>query len=71
MNRVNPKKLHNSKWTAAESRDKEKHFLVTDVILDADGHPQACILEAVISRREIRLDWRDLRDARRWRMGWL
>ena len=71
MNRVNPKKLQHSKWTAVQPRNKEKHFLVTDVILDAEGHPQDCILEAVLSRREIQLDWRELKDAGQWRMGWL
>ena len=71
MNPVNPKKLHHSKWTAVQPRNKEKHFLVTDVILDADGHPQTCSLEAVLSRREIRLDWRELEDSTRWRIGWL
>jgi tryptophan-rich hypothetical protein len=70
LNRVNPKKLHHSKWTAVEPRDREKHFLVTDVTLDADGHPQACVLEAVLSRREIQLDWRELKDAARWLAGW-
>ncbi len=70
MNRVNPKKLHHSKWTAVEPRHREKHFLVTDVILDTDGHPKACILEAVLSRREIQLDWRELKDAARWLTGW-
>lgn len=28
----NPKRLLMSKWTAVETRDKEKHFLVTKVI---------------------------------------
>lgn len=71
MNRINPKKLHHSKWTAVQPQNKEKHFLVTDVVLDAAGHPQACILEAVLSRREMRLDWRELKDEERWRVGWL
>ena len=71
MNPVSPKKLHHSKWTAVQPHHREKHFLVTDVILDADGHPRTCILEAVLSRRELRLDWRELRDAGQWAMGWL
>jgi len=31
MNRINPKKLQHSKWTAVQPRNKEKHFLVTAV----------------------------------------
>ena len=34
MNRVSPKKLLHSKWTAVEPRNREKHFLVTRVITD-------------------------------------
>jgi tryptophan-rich hypothetical protein len=70
MNRINPKKLHHSKWTAVQPRDKEKHFLVTDVRCDAAGHPQTCILEAVHSHREIELPWRELKDVESWRAGW-
>ena len=70
MNPVNPKKLMHSKWTATEPRRREKHFLVTDVLCDEDGTPQTCVLEAVHSRREAVIDWRELRDAQRWRIGW-
>ena len=70
MNRVNPKKLLQSKWTAAVPRDREKHWLVTDVRCDAAGVPQTCILEAVHSHREIELDWRDLKRTEQWKVGW-
>lgn len=70
MNPVNPKKLMNSKWTALRPRHREKHFLVTDVYLDDAGLPLTCLLEAVHSRREVELDWRDLKDAQQWRIGW-
>ena len=70
MNRVNPKKLLNGKWTAAKPKNREKHWLVTDVHCDAAGVPQRCTLEAVHSRREIEIDWRELKDAERWRLGW-
>lgn len=70
MNPVNPKKLMNSKWTALRPRHREKHFLVTDVHLDDAGLPLTCLLEAVHSRREVELDWRDLKDAQQWRIGW-
>lgn len=70
MNRINPRKLQQSKWTAVTPRDREKHFLVTRVICDAAGVPQRCILEAVHSKREQELDWHELQDAAQWRFGW-
>lgn len=70
MNRINPRKLALSKWTAVKPRNKEKHFLVTAVHCDAAGVPQTCVLEAVYSRRETELDWRELRDADKWVTGW-
>ena len=70
MNPVNPKKLKHSKWTAVRPRNREKHFIVTDVHLDAAGHPRTCVLEAVHGRRELELDWRELKDDERWRTGW-
>lgn len=69
-NRVNPKKLLHSKWTAASPRNREKHFVVSAVRSDESGRPATCVLEAVHSRREFELDWRELRDADRWRTGW-
>jgi tryptophan-rich hypothetical protein len=71
MNRISPKKLLNSKWTAAQPRNKEKHFLVTAVNEDADGHPETVTVEAVHSHREIELDWRELKDLDKWRVGWV
>lgn len=70
MNRVHPKKLLNSKWTARKPVGREKHFLVTEVDFDDDGNVVACTLEAVLSKRESAIDWRDLTDATRWRQGW-
>jgi tryptophan-rich hypothetical protein len=71
VNRIQPKKLLHSKWTAAEPRDRQKHFLVTKVLVDEEGVPQTCVLEAVHSRREFELPWRALEDEQRWRIGWL
>jgi len=70
MNRINPKKLPQSKWTAVTPRNKEKHFLVTEIRLDEAGVPQTCILEAVHSHRETELDWRELKKTEHWLMGW-
>lgn len=69
-NRIHPGKLQQSKWTAVQPRNREKHFLVTEVLCDEAGVPQRCVLEAVHSRREITLDWRKLKDSTHWQMGW-
>jgi tryptophan-rich hypothetical protein len=70
MNHLHPKKLLQSKWTAVQPRNKEKHFMVIDVICDVDDVPQRCVLQAVHSRRDIEIDWRELRQCEQWRMGW-
>ena len=67
---INPEKLINSKWTAVVPADKEKHFLVTELVRDDQGLPVACILEAVYTRRESTLDWHELQDPARWLQGW-
>ncbi len=71
VNPISPKKLLHTKWTAAQPAKKEKHFLVTAVHEDAEGNPQSVTLEAVHSKREQKLDWRELKDAARWRQGWV
>ncbi len=70
MNRITPKKLLNSKWTAVHPRNREKHFLVTDVEFDEDGVVILCLLEAVISRRSESIDWQDLKNPSVWTHGW-
>lgn len=70
MSRINTKKLLQSKWTAVQARNREKHFLITAVRFDEAGHLQTCILEAVHSRRRFQLDWCELRDAGKWQIGW-
>jgi len=37
VNRINPKKLRNSKWTAVDPVNGEKHFLIIDVEFDDHG----------------------------------
>lgn len=71
--RLNPAKLLLSKWTAVNSIDKERHFLVTRVI-----NPDAPVnriefvrLEAVLTRRSFTLRWTELADKTRWLQGWL
>lgn len=70
MNRFDPRKLKLSKWTARAPRDKEKHFLVIDLLHDEQGVLLQVELQAVYSQRSLWLDWRELRDAETWLMGW-
>ena len=69
---LNPRKLLHSKWTAVEPRNKEKHFLVTQIIdPEPPGSPVASIqLEAVHSKRARVIPWRELMDPTRWTRGW-
>jgi len=62
-----------TKWTAVESRDKEKHFLVTKVI-DPE-QPKHLIefveVEAVLTGRCFKMRWEELKDAPKWVQGWI
>ena len=70
MNKINPKKLLNSKWTSVNPTNKEKHFMVSDIEFDEGGLVVSCSIEAVISKRSIPIDWNDLKDDRDWIYGW-
>lgn len=70
MNVINPRKLLLSKWTAAAPVNREKHFLVTELFEDEEGVIQEIELQAVLTRRGMRLAWQALRDDSTWRMGW-
>ena len=70
MNRINPTKLLLSKWTAARPRNKEKHFLVTELFRDEEGTVLEIELQAVMTRRAERLAWQTLQNAEDWKIGW-
>lgn len=70
MTKLNPKKLLNSKWTAVFPNNKERHFLVTEVEFDDNGAIIHCMVEAVISRRSMAIDWRALGNSDKWIIGW-
>lgn len=70
MNHINPTKLLLSKWTAARPRNKEKHFLVTELFRDDEGTVLEVELQAVMTRRAERLAWQTLQNAEDWRIGW-
>lgn len=70
MNRLNPRKLLLSKWTAASPRNREKHFLVTELFCDEEGTVLEIELQAVMTKRAQRFAWQTLQDDGAWRMGW-
>lgn len=71
--KLNPKKLLNSKWTAAQPSNKEKHFIVTKVVIGE--LPYSAIeqieIEAVHSKRSQLITWRALLDTNSWKQGWV
>jgi len=70
MNKLHPKVLLHSKWTKVEVANKEKHFMITKVTFDENQNVQECIIEAVISHNEYKINWRDLKNSLVWKNGW-
>jgi len=73
QNSLNPKKLLLSKWTAVHPIHKQKHFLVSKVILPE--LPEEAIeyveLEAVFDKTIRTIPWRELKNIEVWRQGWV
>ena len=71
-NKVNPKKLLLSKWTAAQPIAKQKHFLVTKVITPEDPKEQIEFveIEAIYSKKVRQIAWRELMNSEDWSQGW-
>jgi tryptophan-rich hypothetical protein len=72
-NRFSSRKLLLSKWTAASPVNREKHFLVTKLVVPEplDAPVELVEMEAVHSKRKFILPWRELKDRDRWLQGWL
>lgn len=68
--RLNPAKLLLSKWTASRPQNRERHFLVTELLRDEQERVIAVELQAVLTGRSERLDWQQLLDTERWQQGW-
>ena len=71
--RLSPKKLLLTKWTAVHPTHKEKHFMVTKVIVPELPalRIETVELQAVHSGRSALMPWRALTDESRWRQGWV
>lgn len=70
MNKVSPKSLLHSKWTKVEVENREKHFIITKVNVDEEQCITECVIEAVISKNEYAINWRDLKNSQCWKQGW-
>jgi tryptophan-rich hypothetical protein len=71
MNKINPKKLLNSKWTAVTPINKEKHFIISKMQFDEEGIVVVeCSIEAVMSKRTMMINWLDLKHESHWLQGW-
>ncbi len=72
LNPLSSKKLLLSKWTAVHPTHKEKHFLVSKVILPElpDAPIEFVELEAVINGKTRQIAWRDLSNSEVWLQGW-
>ena len=70
MNKINAKKLLNSKWTAVKPINKEKHFIITKIEFDENNNVINCLIEAVISNRLQQINWAELKESEHWQKGW-
>ncbi len=70
LNQINPKKLLNSKWTAVQPKNKEKHFIVSELEFDDEENVVSCEIEAVMTKRSIIIEWQELKDMSNWICGW-
>ena len=56
--------------TALKPINREKHFLVSEVEYDEEGHVITCLIESVLSKNEYAIDWRELKNEEKWAQGW-
>ncbi len=72
MNALSPKKLLLSKWTAVEPIAKQKHFLVSKVIVPESPNEKIEFveIEAIYSKKTTQIAWRDLSNSELWIQGW-
>lgn len=70
---LNPKKLLQSKWTAVKPVNKEKHFMVTRLIVpELEAEVITVVeIEAVMTGRRQEIPWRDLQNTELWKQGWV
>lgn len=62
-----------SKWTAVSPSHKEKHFIVTKLVMPALQNQviEHIEVEAVHSKRSQSIPWQQLNDTTIWSQGWV
>ena len=72
MINLNPKKLLLSKWTAVKPVAKQKHFLVSKIIVPEmpDQPIEFVEIEAIYTKKTRQIAWRELADTDMWIQGW-
>lgn len=72
VNKFNPKKLLNSKWTALNPQNKELHFIVVKLIEseEQEGKIEGCLLQSVMHKTDYEIACSDLKDSSAWQQGW-
>ena len=70
MNKIHPKKLLNSKWTAVNAVNKQKHFVVSEVEFNDEQELIKCVIQAIMTKAEHSINWRNLRNQQYWLQGW-
>ena len=66
------KHLVDSKWTALQPIDRDKHFMVTRLLQASgvEGEVPLVELQAILSKRRVRVPRSELSDETRWKPGW-
>jgi len=72
VNKFNPNKLLNSKWTAVNPNNKERHFIVVKLIESelTEGKIERCLLQSVMHKNDYEFMCEVLRDGAVWQQGW-
>ncbi len=52
------------------TQNKEKHFEIIKVEFDDTQNVIDCIIQAVFTKNEYPINWRDLKNNELWLMGW-
>ena len=69
---MNHKKLLNSKWTAKNPINKEKHFIVIKVNVNNNEQKiDSIILQSVLTRREYLKTYIEFKNEDDWITGWV
>jgi len=72
VNKFNPKKLLHSKWTSIHPQNRERHFIVVELVEDqeCEGKIERCVLQSVIHKTDYEIACINLKNDSVWQQGW-